>query len=659
MSAYSAAMSDQITATAVEPSSAPPEPEPSPFARRAQFWRSPVGQPGWARPSLLLLSVAATVVYAWKVGHMQLHLYYGPGVKTMSSSWSAWLFGAYDPQLATTFDKVPGTFWLQALSARVFGYSSWAVLLPSLLASVAAILLLYRIAHRWAGPVAGLAAAGFYATTPIVAALARTQIPDPLLIVLLLAAAASWQSAVDTGRLGPLLWTGVWVGLAFQAKMAQAWLAWLIFGGAYLVFAPTGWGRRIGQLGEAGVLSAAVSLVWVVAMSLIPASSRPWIDGSVDNSVWSMAFGYNGLNRYALDNTGAEALGIGGPPGRSEGPAWLYLFRDGVVPQIGWLYPLALVGLIAGYRALGGSPVVSLGRSVRVARATCLMWTLWLGVHTVAFAASVKAHTFYNLALAPALAALAGVGAVALWTAYRSGGPAQWLLPLTVAVTAWWGSDVAGRFPNFAPWLSVAIVAAGAVAVAALTAGALSRRAPGDPARPPAIVGAAGVVAVAAFLLAPVTWTLSVTDNVTVSDAHRPAAGPPSRETATILSGRLLRMLPAAEVDRITAYVKATDTGERYPLAVQWAPQAGQFLLRDVVTLPVGGFTAQVPTISPERLGELASLGQLRYALLDGPDMKGKPTPDYSGFAVWVRGNCRALVEFTQPLYTLYDCRRN
>jgi len=311
-----------------------------------------------------------------------------------------------------------------------------------------------------------------------------------------------------------------------------------------------------------------------------------------------------------------------------------------VVPQIGWLYPLALVGLVAGYRALGGS---------RLARANCLMWTLWLGVHTVAFAASVKAHTFYNLALVPALAALAGVGAAALWTAYRAGGPGRWLLPLTVAVTAWWGWDVAGRFPNFAPWLPEAVAGAGAVAV--LTVGALDRRA--------ALGGVAGVVALVTLLLAPVTWMLSVTDNVTVSDAHRPAAGPPSRETATILSGRLLRMLPAAEIDRITAHVEANDTGERFPLAVQWAPQAGQFLLRDVVTLPVGGFTAQVPTISPERLGELASLGQLRFALVDGPDMKGKPTPDYPGYQVWVRDNCRALAEFTQPLYTLYDCRRN
>ncbi|MEV4139059.1 glycosyltransferase family 39 protein [Dactylosporangium sp. NPDC049742] len=96
---------------------------------------------------------------------MQLHLYYGPGVRTMAGSWQAWLYGAYDPQLTTTFDKAPGTFWLQALSARAFGYVPWAVLLPSLLASLASIVLMYRVVREWAGPEAGVAAAGFFATS--------------------------------------------------------------------------------------------------------------------------------------------------------------------------------------------------------------------------------------------------------------------------------------------------------------------------------------------------------------------------------------------------------------------------------------------------------------------------------------------------------------
>lgn len=172
---------------------------------------------------------------------------------------------------------------------------------------------------HWAGSLAGLAAAGCYAVTPMVAALARTQIPDPLLVVLLLAAAAAWQRAVVTGRLGPLPWAGVWVRVAFQAKMAQAWLVWVALAGGYLLSsAVTGWRRRLAYLTVAGAATVVVSLVWVVVMAFIPVSSRPYFDGSVDNSVWSMVFGYNGFNRYGVANAGAEVLGVGGPVGASE-----------------------------------------------------------------------------------------------------------------------------------------------------------------------------------------------------------------------------------------------------------------------------------------------------------------------------------------------------
>ncbi len=594
---------------------------------------------GWHRYALLAIAAVTTVSYAWGIWRMQLHLYYGPGVKTMSGSWQAWLMGAYDPQLATTFDKVPGTFWLQALSARLFGFSSWSVLLPSLLASVGSIFLLYRIVTRWAGSQAALISAGLYAATPLVAALARTQIPDPMLVFLLLAAAVAWQSAVLSGRLGPLVWAGVWVGLAFQAKMAQAWIIWVAFGLAHLVFAPAGWGKRVRDLAVAGAATIAVSAVWVVPMALIPASSRPWIDGSVDNSIWSMVFGYNGFNRYGVDNAGAEVLGIGGPPGKSEGSAWLYLLRDGVAPQVGWLFPLALIGLVFGLWAAKS----------RASRALYVMWGLWWAVHTIAFAISVKAHTFYNLALSPAVAALAGAGLAALWAAYREGGWQRWLLPASIALTSLWGWRTAGHFPAFAGWLPDTVAVAGAVAVAVLLIGAVR------PAKPVMSIGLAA--SLAAILIAPLTWTLSVTDNLTVSDAHRPAAGPASRETASILSGRLPRMLTAAEADRITAYLRSNIGDERFHLAVQWAPQAGQFILREVDALPVGGFTAQVPTVTDAQLAQWAGSGQLRYALVDGPAMKGKPTQDFPGYQAWVRQHCTPVPGFDQPVYTLYDCR--
>lgn len=117
-------------------------------------------------------------------------------------------------------------------------------------------------------------------------------------------------------------------------------------------------------------------------------------------------------------------------------------------------------------------------------------------------------------------------------------------------------------------------------------------------------------------------------------------------------------MLPAADIDRISAYITANTTTEKYQIAIQWAPQAGQFLLRDISALPVGGFTAQVPTITPERLTQAVADRELHFALVDGPATKGKPTPDHPDYAIWVRQNCQPVSQFDQPLYTLYDCRR-
>lgn len=584
------------------------------------------------RPALVFVMAAAAVVYAWNANRMSLHLYYGPAVRTMAGSWTGFWFGAFDPQQTITLDKIPGTFWPQALLVRFLGYHPWVVLLPSLAASVGSVGVLHRIVRRWAGSSAAIAAALFYAATPLIGAVARTQVPDPLLVLLLLLAAMAWQTAMLSDRWAPLLWCGAWIGLAFQVKMAQAWMMWLVLALPYLFGAP--WRGRFLRLLASGAVTLAVSALWIVPMLLTPASSRPWIDGSVDNSVLSMVFGYNGLNRYGVENAGASPLGVGGPLGKSEGSAWLYLFRDTVAPQIGWLYPLALAGLILGLWRLRG-----------VGRTTTVMWGLWLGVHAVAFAVSLKPHGFYNLILVAPLAALAAAGLHILWKRYRDGESDRWLLPVAVAGSGVWAWYLAGSFP-YAPWLPTAVAIGFGAAVVVLAIGATAG----------SLRYLAIVLTAAALVLAPATWTASVMDNSTVVDAHRPSAGPPSLEVASVLSGRLLRMLPAEDLDRLAAYAKTNAPGVRYQLAVQWSPQAGQFLLRDVATLPVGGFTAQLATIGPAELDALRSRQELRFALVDGPEMKGKATPDYPGYRDWVTTQCTALPQFTQPLYTLYDC---
>ncbi len=261
-------------------------------------WRSPADQPAWARPALLAIAVVAAVAYGWGMGGASVESFYGAAARSMSESWHDFIFGAFDPAGTVTVDKLPGALWVQALSLRVFGFHIWALVLPQVVEGVLTILVLYRAVRRLAGPAAGLIAAAVLAVTPITVLLNRGNVSDSLLILLLVLAADATSAALLTGSLPQLLLAGVWVGLAFQAKMIQAWLALPALAAAYLLAAPAAKLRtRCAHVALAGLVTAVVSLSWMTAVSLVPAQHRPYVDGSPDDSVYTQVFDYNGLGR--------------------------------------------------------------------------------------------------------------------------------------------------------------------------------------------------------------------------------------------------------------------------------------------------------------------------------------------------------------------------
>ena len=310
------------------PLSAGGSPAAGPRRRRWEFWRSPEGQPPWARPALLGISVVAALLYARNLADAGLAPFYSVAVKSMSVSWKAFFYGAFDPQATITIDKLAGSFLPQALSARIFGFHPWALALPQVIEGVVSVLAMYRVVRRWAGPVPGLLAAGIFAATPIAASMFGHSMEDGALTMCLVLAADSWQRAVMEGRLRSLCWAGVWVGLGFQAKMLQAWMILPALGIGYLLAAPGGLGRRLWQLGVAGLVMLAVSLSWIALYTVTPAADRPYVDGSVNNSAVAMVFGYNGVERFGISFPGSVASFGGGRGGAGPGapircaPGW-------------------------------------------------------------------------------------------------------------------------------------------------------------------------------------------------------------------------------------------------------------------------------------------------------------------------------------------------
>ncbi|MFF2406029.1 glycosyltransferase family 39 protein [Streptomyces sp. NPDC058092] len=462
-----------------------------------RIWRGRPEDPRWARPAFLAMLLVIALAYVWDLSASgYANSFYSAAVQAGSRSWKAFFFGSLDAANAITVDKPPATLWPMALSVRVFGLGSWSILVPQVLMGVATAGVLYAAVRRRFNAVAGLIAMAVFALTPVAALMFRFNNPDALLALLMTVTVYCVLRAMENGRTKWLVWAGVAVGFAFLSKTLQAFLILPPLAVLYAVFAPVSVRKRFGQLGLSALAMAVAGGWWVAIVELWPASSRPYIGGSQNNSFLELTFGYNGLGRINGDETGS--VGGGGGGGRSGGQ-WGEtgigrMFDSEIGSQISWLLPAALILLVAGvwltWRA----------RRTDTARAAFLAWggSLLMTAVVFSFMAGIF-HQYYTVALAPYLAALVGMGATVLWEE-RARWWARGALAGTVAVTALWSYVLLGRTPDYLPWLRWAVLIGGlAGAAALLLAARLGRR----------LSLAAVMVSFVASLAGPTAYTLS------------------------------------------------------------------------------------------------------------------------------------------------------
>jgi 4-amino-4-deoxy-L-arabinose transferase-like glycosyltransferase len=456
------------------PAAGPPPPS---WRRRLQFWRSPAEQPAWARPALLIVAALAGLAYAWGINTAYLEPFYGAAARSMAMSWHNFFFGAFDPWGTVTVDKLPGALWLQSLSLRIFGFHVWAIALPQVIEGVVTVLVLSRAVRRVAGAGAGLLAAVLMAGSPIVILLDRGNISDSLLIMLLVLAVDATTRAYTTGKVASLVWAGVLVGLAFQAKMLQAWLVLPALYGAYLLAAPAvSFVRRAAHVALSAAVTVVVSVSWMTVVSLVPSASRPYVDGSCNDSVFSQVFSYNGLGRINISALGSHAgchrpskwiVNLGhysAAHGLNTGglqPAWDRLLHgpfghDGV-----WLLLPALVSAVALLVLRRHEPRTD------VLRATVVLWLTWLVIDFGLFSAGRIINSYYLAALVPPVAALCAFGAQLVWQRRRSA-VVRAVLAVTMVAT------VAAAIVLIPGYVGVRVwIVASLVVVAVLAAGIL------------------------------------------------------------------------------------------------------------------------------------------------------------------------------------------
>jgi len=428
--------------------------------------------PGARGGSLFLLLAGTALAYLWTLSASgYANSFYSAAAQAGSQSWKAWFFGSLDAGNAMTVDKPPASLWLMGLSARIFGVSSWSILVPQALLGVATVYVVFLTVRRVNGHAAGILAGAATALTPAAALMFRFNNPDALLLLLLTTAGYVALRATEkaSGRLVVL--AGVLLGFGFLTKMLQAFLVLPAFVVVYLLAAPTTLRRRLLHL-VAGLVAMVVSLGWWVAIvELVPASSRPYVDGSTNDSILQLVFGYNGFGRITGNETGGH-----GNAGFSSGVGFLRLFQGVSGGMVAWLLIGALVVLVAGVVARGRAPRTDVPRAALLLTGLAMVTT---GL-VFSFMGGIY-HDYYTVALAPWIAMTATIGAAILWQR-RDLWQARVALAAALAGSSVWACVLLGQSAkqpyDALRWVALVLGLAGALALVLpwrprLTAGAL------------------------------------------------------------------------------------------------------------------------------------------------------------------------------------------
>ena len=584
--------------------------------------------------------------------------YYTAAVKSMLESWHNFFFVAAEPGGSVSVDKPPLGLWIEATSAAVFGVNTFGVLFPELLSGILSILLLHHLVKCQFGDVAGLLAALALAITPVVVATDRNNTIDSILILFLLLAAWAWIKATETHKLSYLMLGAVLVGLGFNIKMLQAYLPLPAFVALYFLGANEKIWKKLLKLVLAGGVLLAVSLSWVTIVDLTPASQRPYVGSSTNNSEMNLIIGYNGLSRlfgmgrtsFSFSTRNGFFSGGGGrgnfiPPGGFNGNGGGFfnpgnIFNGGGMRspgglgdegQVGvlrlitgpldkeasWLLPVALLGLLALIGLKFHWPFSS-------SQQAATLWGGWALITGAFFSVAGFFHEYYLSMLGAPLAALAGVGIVKLWQLLRK---KAWLgvglLAVVAAATLWLQFHIIRQVIYTVPWqVEVEALAVVGIAVVVL-ATVINRR---------WLTRVGFSLAMVALLASPGIWS-GLTSIYPSVNQSLPASFDGNERTLENSGGLQIS-------STLLAYLQANTQGDEYLMAVPSAMQGADYVIatgRPV--LYMGGFLGEDPVVNASTLQGLVQEGKLRYIYYSS----GRGGFGQSDVTGWVRQNCHVV----------------
>lgn len=648
---------------------------------------------GWEYPALAVLLIGTAATYLWNLSaNGWANTFYSAAVQAGSESWKAFFFGSSDAANSITVDKPPASLWLMELSVRAFGLNSWSIQVPQVLLGVATVALVWATVRRPFGPAAGLLAGLALAVTPVAALMFRFNNPDALLVFLMVAGAWAISRAVEDGRTRWLVLAGAFIGFGFLAKQLQVLVVVPALALTYLIAGPPRLGKRIAQLFAAGAAMIVAAGWWMLIVELWPASSRPWIGGSQNNSILELTLGYNGLGRLSGNERGSVGPGGDLPPGGNG--MWgstgiTRMFEPAQGGQIAWLIPAALVALIAG--------ILLRGKAARTdpQRAALILWGGWLVLTGLVFSFMAGIfHSYYTIALAPAIAALVGAGAVQLWRE-RHRLWVRLMLALAVGLTTATAWMLLSRSASFLPWLRWTVLVVGVLATIAV-AFPMPRKAAVAALLATAVVGLAGPVAYTAD-------TISTGYGGAIPSAgpnvgghgmmgpegmHRPGMnGPPPQDGGTppapgtnalpgeanstapdgrrqdglvIMGGSGGLLGSSTPSDKVVGLLEQNSDAYTWVGAAVGANSAAGFqLATELPVMPIGGFNGSDPSPTLEQFKQYVAEGKIHYFIGGrqggGPGASNDSTS--AQIAQWVQDNFTPLEVDGVTLYDLTAVR--
>ena len=631
------------------------------------------------RIALIALLVGTAGLYLWDLGASGwANSFYSAAAQAGSADWEAFFFGSSDAGNSITVDKPPASIWIMALSVRLFGLSPWSILAPEALIGVASVFVLYLALRRRFSAGVALLGGAVLALTPVAALMFRFNNPDALLVLLLMLGTYFTIRGIEDGRVRWVLWAGVMIGLGFLTKQLQAFLMLPVLAGVYLWAAPGTWRRRIGY-SFAALGAVVVSAGWWVALvELIPAASRPYVGGSQSNSFLELTFGYNGFGRL----TGSEVGSVGGGRPGGWGDTGLFRLISGdTAGQISWLLPAALILAVVGFVLLRRAPRTS------IRRATLALFTGWMLVTGLAFSFMAGIfHSYYTVALAPAIAGVVAIGAGQLW-ARRAEFWARVVGAAVILVAGLTAFLLLRLVEGWMPWLDVAVPALAIIAALLLLM----------PPRGRLVTAATASVAVGALLLAPAAYAVQtvatphtgsiVTAGPTVSGftaalpptlhpngGQRPPGGGfgggqggPGGQGAPFGGGQGAGagpgaggpsaggLLDAAVVTDDVAAMLAEDASDYTWVAAAVGSQraAGYQLATELPVMPIGGFNGSDPSPTLAEFQQLVADGRIHYFISGSVGRSNGGSSSSSQIAAWVEATFTAQKEGAAVLYDL------